>query len=518
MSGGQLPAAIGEFADFLRVLTGRLDPGAGWYGVFARRDPGGLEACLAGQEVPPWDVVQALLQDLSARHGPEAAREAAARAAVLYRASVLVHDTEVGGRAALQDRLEAMLGEQRRAARRERRLQEAVHTAGDTTTRDGLAADLAWAHDDWERATARCEELRARLAALPPTGPGPRGPVRPGPDRPGPDRPGPDRPGPDRPGPDRPGPGRPVAPEEPPPGTAESVAATPAAPESSAERPAPAASAPPPTRSARSAPARNRPRGARFAGIEPDAEGAAAGGAAEPLPPAAAPVPAPVADAAPEAPATPRGARFAGAYGAGDAPRRRRRGDREESATHRAVREAARRGEAHRAAAEAVTRLGSLRAQGRGGEAHVVLCEAAAWPAPRLPVLAAELERAGLGADVATLLWEMACLPPPRLAAAAEALMAAGREADGERLLRQSVSRPVVEIAHTALALVAAGADHEAGLLLRALVRARSPEDAADAAGADPATLVPLLLDAADGVSTSSHHDLALALRVAGLA
>lgn len=147
----------------------------------------------------------------------------------------------------------------------------------------------------------------------------------------------------------------------------------------------------------------------------------------------------------------------------------------------------------------------------------MVLCEAAAWPAPRLPVLAEELERAGLGADVSTLLWEMACLPPARLAAAAEALVAADREADGERLLRQSVSRPVPEVAHTTQALLAAGAPYRAAFLLEALVRARTPEEVARAAAEDPATLVPLLLDAAAGVSSSSHHDLAHALRAAGL-
>ncbi|MCP9205878.1 hypothetical protein [Streptomyces cucumeris] len=531
--GGQLPAEVGEFADFLRALTRRLDRGAGWYGVFARRDPKGLEACLDGHEVPPWDVVQALLQDLSVHDSPQAARDAAARAADLYRASVRVYDTEVGGAAALRERLEAMRSEQHRAAGRERHLQETLHTAADPAARDALNADLAWARDDRERATARCEELSARLTALDDVPGDGHDPARTGaggypsgergsdgraPDGYGSDRlqsgghgPGgpergllpddlvPDGRAADGYGPDhlQPGGRSPERPEREtlrPDGGGDPGAA----PESGLEHPTPAA--------------RSRPRGARFAGVEAD-DGDGGGGAA----PHPDPAPAPAVDTA-EAPATPRGARFAGAYGDGGGPRRRRRGGRDESATHRAVREAARRGEAHRAAAEAVTRLGSLRAQGRGGEAHMVLCETAAWPAPRLPVLAAELERAGLGADVATLLWEMACLPPARLAAAAEALMRAGREADGERLLRQSVARPVAETAHTALALVAAGAGHEADLLLRALLRARSPEEAAGAAGEDPATLVPLLLDAADRVSASSRNDLALALRTAGLA
>lgn len=258
------------------------------------------------------------------------------------------------------------------------------------------------------------------------------------------------------------------------------------------------------------------PRGARFAG-------AAAGDAATARESAAPPV-------APRPPATPRGARFAGAYGGGDGARRGRRSKaREEEAGRGAARETAggaeaRRGgettggaEARRGAAEAVGRLARLRAEGQGGEAHVLLCEAAARPAPWLPLLAAELERAGLAADVATLLWEAACLPPPALAAAARALTAAGRGDDGARLLRQSVARPVTEVAQTALALLAAGGRAEAAFLLEALVRARRPDEAARAAADAPAELVPLLLDAASGVSSSSHHDLAHALRVAGL-
>lgn len=173
--------------------------------------------------------------------------------------------------------------------------------------------------------------------------------------------------------------------------------------------------------------------------------------------------------------------------------------------------------EARRAAAGAVTRLGRLRAEGRSGEAHAVLCETAVWPAGRLPVLAAELERAGLGADVGTLLWEMACLPPEPLAAAAEALIAAGREPDGERLLRQSVARPVSEVAQTALALLGNAAHAEVALLLTALIRARTPAEVAEAAAEDPGALVPPLLDAAGAVSPGSQHDLAHAFRVAGI-
>ncbi|MGY0057384.1 hypothetical protein ACWY4P_12580 [Streptomyces sp. LZ34] len=557
MAGGQLPAEVAEFARYLRALTRRLDAEKGWYGVFGQRDPEGLRACLDGREVPPWDVVQALLQDLSAQRGPDVAQEAAARAAGLYRASVTAYDTAVGGRAALQDRLEAMLREQRHAAKRERELHAAVRDAtaeDDADARERLSTDLAWARDDWERATARCEELRARLTALDARssrapasrggsssagarGSGARGGLA-----------APDGWFRDEPTPTGAAHGGAVAPSADDGGTAGGAggpgaaatgplgAGAAAGTESGGMRavagpggtmgavgpdvagPAPAAG------DAQAAP-RSRPRGARFAGLEEPApvtrpRGARFAGAA-PVGPAAPVEPAGAARAEEAAaagdPVTPRGARFAGAYEGGDGAKRRRRLKAQEEAGRRAAQEAARTAEARQAAAEAVDRLARLRTDGRSGEAHVLLCEAAARPAPWLPLLAAELDRAGLEADVATLLWEVACLPPAALAAAAGALVAAGRGDDGARLLRQSVARPVTEVAQTVLALLASGSRAEAAFLLEALVRARRPDEAAQAAANAPAELVPLLLDAASGVSSSSHHDLAHALRVAGL-
>jgi hypothetical protein len=44
----------------------------------------------------------------------------------------------------------------------------------------------------------------------------------------------------------------------------------------------------------------------------------------------------------------------------------------------------------------------------------------------------------------------------------------------------------------------------------------RTPEEAARSAEADPQRLVPLLLEAAQGVSDERHWDLVHALRVAG--
>ncbi|MFG2981634.1 hypothetical protein ACGFYQ_10300, partial [Streptomyces sp. NPDC048258] len=165
-----------------------------------------------------------------------------------------------------------------------------------------------------------------------------------------------------------------------------------------------------------------------------------------------------------------------------------------------------------------VGELIALRARGRGGEAHALLCEVAAWPADRLPGLADQLARAGLAADWATLLWEAASLPPERLAAAAAALGEAGREADSDALLRQGVARPTAEIAEAALALGGAGRTREADALLGAFVRVRTAEEAAALARRDPQWFAPRLLQAAAALSGTRHRDLAHAFRVAGIA
>jgi hypothetical protein len=171
---------------------------------------------------------------------------------------------------------------------------------------------------------------------------------------------------------------------------------------------------------------------------------------------------------------------------------------------------------ARRETAETVATLVRLRSEGRTGEAHALLVEAAHWPADRFPLLAAELQHAGLGADWATLLWEAASLPADRLVAAADALVAAGRSTDGEQILRQGVARPAEEIGAAVLGLVAEGRRREVTALLDAYVRVRTPEEAARSAAPGPGTLVPLLLAAARGVSQERHWDLVHALRVAG--
>ncbi|AJF68066.1 hypothetical protein [Streptomyces vietnamensis] len=251
-------------------------------------------------------------------------------------------------------------------------------------------------------------------------------------------------------------------------------------------QPIPAAA--PPAAAARPGKAKRRPRGARYAWLEESAEEVAEVVAPPPGLPARG--------------AAPRGARFGGVAEPVAAP--------EVPAPDPA--------EALRAAANAVYALRRLRSQGRSGEAHVLLCEALEGPPGRLPALAAELHRAGLGADWATLLWEAASLPPARLAAVAGVLADAGRAADCEQLLRQGVARPVEELAGACAALHAEDHHREAHALLTAFVRARTPEDGARLAAADPHGLVPQLLAAARAVSASRERDLLHALRVAGLA
>ncbi|MEU2160826.1 hypothetical protein [Streptomyces sp. NPDC019208] len=611
MAAHQLPGQVDGFARYLRAVTGRLDPGSGWYGVFLRRDPDGLTACLRGAEIPPWDVVASLLQDLAAND------EETAHARGLHSAAAAVHDRRPGGGEALRERLELMRREQARAAGRGRDLLHRLAAVPEgTPVYRELAHDLSWANDDHTRATARCAELATRIAALaPPPGlpsgaaPYVRGPA-PGPVHPGPvagvsgppetahDRdalsgaerggtgPAPEpwagqghgtghfavaaRPGPD--GPDRAdvsdgahradgdagrgwagttaaarGPGawggpavggadgggwsRAAAVAEGPDGGADSgpdradvsdgahradgadadagrewAGTDAASPDPGAwARPGADGAGPPqpfgdgsseerraPGREARRG-SKRRPRGARYAWLD-DAEESAGE-----------PVPVPGVPELPVAAVRPRGARFGG-------------GAEAEPTAATGPGSAAPAGEEDRRAALAtVATLRRLRAEGRGGEAHVLLCEAASGPSARLPVLAAEMHRSGLGADWPTLLWEVASLPPERLAEAAGALAGAGRDDDCGRLLRQGVARPPDEIADAVLALGDAGALAEADALLAAFLRVRSPADGARIATADPRRLVPQLLSAARAVSPGCERDLVHALRVAGL-
>ncbi|MET8561939.1 hypothetical protein ABZV75_15585 [Streptomyces flaveolus] len=642
MAVDRLPGGVREFASYLDALLARLDPRGGWNGVFWQRDPEGMRACLDGREVPPWDVVEALLEDLGALYGPAAAGAERERARALHAAAVTAYDARPGARDALADRLDVMLREQRYAAERHAGLSRRLSAPVPEDQADALRLDLAWAHDDHTRATSRCAELRTRLEALdrrpgsgggdmdggsrpgwgsgargvsgvrggvgvPGWGSGARGVsgVRGGVGVPGwgsgargvsgardgvgvpggwgasaEDGAGAGRsvrarpvgvpvaqagpaaragqhgqlsqssqsgssqsgqpfrrsrphqagqpPEPSRPGP-APGvapashvavrPSRAVAPAAPRPQGA-------AAPEEARHgvvRPAPASWAtapdvpaspadgdgarveaggpfspgatssytPAPNNPAPTPKPRERRRGsARFAGVVDVEEAApvvvpqASGGVG--------------ADGGPQAP---RGARFAGAG----------------EAAQPSVPDGAAVDEGAREAVDGVVgRLARLRGEGRSGEAHMVLVEAARWPVGRLPLLADALHRAGLGADWATLLWEAAALPAERLVRAADALAAAGRDGDGRQLLRQGAARPAEQIGAAVLRMEDEGRHREARALLDACARVRTPEEAARCVAAAPGILVPLLLEAARGVSDERHWDVVHALRVAG--
>ncbi|WP_411104397.1 hypothetical protein [Streptomyces sp. cmx-4-9] len=493
-------------------MTQRLDPGSGWYGEFLRRDPEGVRACLQGAAMAPWDVVESLLRDLAALRGEEFAAREAAYATGLRAAAVAAWDRLPGGAAEVQALLLAAQARRAEADAALRSLSARLAGAAGREESEALDREIAWTRDDAARATSRHADLAARLAAVsrpapvpepsaPEAGPPPKAAVgraegrwlRGGHRSGGARYAGAPAPAP-APGA---GPGAAL-----PPG----YAPQPAAPEAG-----PGPAAPP-------------PRGARFgaAGRPGAARGAVA--PAQAAARAAAGDPAPAANAVGEAASVgaagdPEADADAGVEGGADAGAGARAaagpgGEAEPAGSGGAPAPAA---PARRPVTDFVADLLTLRARGRTGEAHVLLCEAAAWPAGRLPGLAAELTRAGLAADWATLLWEAASLPPERLAAAAAALGGSGRDADCDALLRQGAARPTAEIAEAALALGAAGRSREAEALLGAFVRVRTPQEAARLARRDPQWFAPRLLRAARALSGSRHRDLLHALRVAGI-
>lgn len=552
MAVDQLPGRVREFANWLNGLMARLDQGGGWCAVFWQRDPDGMQACLEGREVPPWDVVEALLQDLATEYGSDAAISEAERARALHAEALAAFDARPGGRDALGDRLDVMLREQRYSAERQAQLGHLLATATTQEAADAIRLDLAWARDDHERATARCAELRARRENLDRRSPegqtqairrgrtggvfrieaeygtgGPRQEADRTPSMPqqrdaqrAAEAAGWDEAGNRGDGHPGAGGGRPEwrrgevsvagAQDSAVSGGGPQWAETPrdhggadfgpavavsADGDHADAAPAEAAAAPQPAPSAEPTPKqRKRRRGsARFAGFVEEEDAPAV------VPPAVVPtLPTPAARTR----RSPRGARFAGVA---DEPVERAEPQVEtlDAAGGREV-------------AQAVGTLVRLRTEGRSGEAHALLVEAAYWPAVRFPLLAAELQRAGLGHDWATLLWEAASLPADKLVAAADALVEAGRGGDGEQMLRQGVSRPAAEIGEAVLGLVAEGRHREVRALLDAYVRVRTPEEAARSAAPGPQTLVPLLLEAARGVAEERHWDLVHALRVAG--
>ncbi|MFF5156874.1 hypothetical protein ACFY3N_11575 [Streptomyces sp. NPDC000348] len=166
MAAEQLPDGIREFTEYLRGLLARLDPSGGWCAVFWQRDPEGMRACLDGREPPPWDAVEALLQDLAAAYGAGAADAETPHARSLHTAALAAYDARPGAGEALSDRLDVMLREQRYAAERRAELTRRLASAVTREQADALRLDLAWVQDDHERATARCAEITARMTAL----------------------------------------------------------------------------------------------------------------------------------------------------------------------------------------------------------------------------------------------------------------------------------------------------------------------------------------------------------------
>ncbi|MEV4859646.1 hypothetical protein [Streptomyces ossamyceticus] len=566
MAVDQLPGEVREFAGYLNKLMTKLDQGGGWCAVFWRRDPDGMRACLDGLEVPPWDVVEALMHDLHTAYGPAAAAQETERARVLHSASLAAYDARPGGRDALGDRFDVMLREQRYAAERTAELNRRLRTATTREEAESLRLDLAWAHDDHERATARCAELRARMENLDRRAPhlpvrgatrfsdNPAGDVSRTPEAEGhgPQVATPGGPtgrtygGPEGAAPAGPRDGMPAD------RTDDRRAYDPYA--------APGAGYHAHTvgREAR-AQARTQVQGpghevaydahTPHAGVRdvhagaPDARTAhpAAHDPQAPAPEAAAPE-AEAVTSKKRAKRRPRGgARFAGAVEVEEAPvvvpesapaqaaappARARRGARyagvaEEAAPPQRTEQPTRQAlddEARREVTGTVERLLRLRKQGRSGEAHALLVEVAHWHAARFPLLAADMHRAGLDADWATLLWEAASLPVDRLVAVVDALNAVGRGTDGEQMLRQGVARPAEEIGEAVLGLTEEGRERQARALLDAYVRIRTPEEAARVAEAHPQRLTRMVVEAARAVSEDRHRDVAHALRVAGLA
>ncbi|MEU8779360.1 hypothetical protein [Streptomyces sp. NPDC048606] len=513
---------IGQLTEYLRELTRRLDPGAGWYGEFLRRDPDGMRACLEGAAIPPWDVLESLLGDLVGE--PDAIARETAYAAGLRAAAVAAWDATPGGAAELRTLLHAAAAQRAACAAALRRLTDRP-ADGDPARAAALASELAWTRDDAARATARHEDLAARLRALaeplagvPRQREGAVGRAEGRWLRAGRRAGGARYAGAAPPGAATPTPRQPPAAPLPAPRGARFAPPPPAATPQDADAHAsgPAPQAPAPQDHASYGPAAQGTDGYGPAAQSPVGYADASYGAAPHGPDgygAAPHGPAPHADAPYGAGSGPGGAPY-GPDAHGPAPHVPRpyapapQGPAPAGAVSVPV----------RARRDFVAELLALRARGRTGEAHALLCQGAAWPADRLPGLADDLARAGLAADWGTLLWEAASLPPVRLAEAAAALGRAGRTADGDRLLRQGVARPGAEVAEAALALGAAGHEREAHALLAAFVRLRTAEEAAALARHDPRWFAPRLLRAAGELSGTRHRDLTHALRVAGVA
>ena len=416
MAVDQLPGRVREFANYLNGLRARLDQGGGWCAVVWQRDPEGMQACLAGREVPPWDVVAALLQDLATGYGTEVAAREAGQVRRLHTEALVAYDTRPGAREDLGDRLDVTLREQRYAADRLAQLGRALDTAHAREAAEALNIDLAWARDDHERAVARSAELRARMERLEQR-------AEPAP--------------------------RPAG---------DTLAVTPEPAPDPALVPAPdpvPASAPAP------APAKQRKRrrgSARFAGMAED----------EAVPAVVPQTPeAPVPAAATGRAGTPRGARFAGAVEVPARPEPVPTESDEESGQAVAaaverlqrLRAEGRTGEAHALLAEVAhwsaarfpLLADALQRAGLGADWATLLWETASLPPARLVAAADALTAAGLTEDGRQILRQGVARPATEIGEAVLALDTAGRHREARALLDTYVQvRTPEEAAHSA--------------------------------------------------------------------
>ncbi|MEO3754378.1 hypothetical protein ABGB06_27610, partial [Streptomyces sp. B6B3] len=168
MADRELTASLTAFTAELRALTSRLDPGHGWYAAFARRSRAELDDWLGGRELPPWDIIADLLQDLAVGHGLAAAERTGWRIRDRYETAARTQDASPDGRATLARRLGALDHAEREVRQRARLLagaEERAKEGGDAREAERMAALRLWAEDDEERILTRRAELKARLAA-----------------------------------------------------------------------------------------------------------------------------------------------------------------------------------------------------------------------------------------------------------------------------------------------------------------------------------------------------------------
>ncbi|MGK5533832.1 hypothetical protein [Streptomyces sp. URMC 129] len=164
-----MTACLAAFTTELRTVTQALDPEDGWFAAFARRNGEELRAWLTGRELPPWDAVADLLQDLAGRHGTLAAEQMGRRVRAAHQTAVRTQDALPGSRELLTRRLAEIDRTERELHLRDRQLaaaEDVARRAGQEEDAERFAGLRLWARDDQERMLSRRAEIRARLDAL----------------------------------------------------------------------------------------------------------------------------------------------------------------------------------------------------------------------------------------------------------------------------------------------------------------------------------------------------------------